>query len=259
MLDFTAHPLAGKKGIILGIANEHSIAYGCAQAFRGLGADVGVTYTNDKARPFVEPLAKALGAPIILPCDVRVPGQLENVFQVAEQTWGKLDFALHSIASAPKQDLHGPLSQCSRDGFLQAMEVSCYSFIRMAHLAAAMMRDGGTILTMSYYGVEKVIEHYNVMGPVKAALESAVRYLASEFGPRGIRVHAISPGPVMTRAASGIEDFDELLERVARLAPAHRLVTIDDVGAATAFLATDYAKLMTGETVYVDGGYHIVG
>jgi enoyl-[acyl-carrier protein] reductase I len=259
MFDFSARPLAGKKGVILGIANEHSIAYGCAQAFRGLGADVALTYANDKARPFVEPLAKVLEAPIFLPCDVRVLGQLENVFQVAEQTWGKLDFALHSIALAPKQDLHSPLSQCSRDGFLQAMEVSCYSFIRMAHLAAPLMRDGGTILTMTYYGAEKVIENYNVMGPVKAALESSVRYLANEFGPKRIRVHAISPGPIKTRAASGIEHFDELLERAAQRAPARDLVSIEDVGSTTAFLATDYARLMTGETIYVDGGYHIVG
>jgi enoyl-[acyl-carrier protein] reductase I len=182
MIEFSARPLAGKKGVILGIANEHSIAYGCAQAFRGLGADVALTYSGEKAKPHVEPLAKALEAPIFLPCDVRAPEQLENVFQVIEKTWGKLDFALHSIASAPKQDLHSPLSQCSRDGFLQAMDVSCYSFIRMAHLAASMMRDGGTILTMTYYGAEKVIENYNVMGAVKAALESSVRYLASEFG-----------------------------------------------------------------------------
>jgi len=190
---------------------------------------------------------------------VRVPEQLENEFQVIEKTWGKLDFALHSIASAPKQDLHSPLSQCSRDGFLQAMDVSCYSFIRMARLAASMMRDGGTILTMTYYGAEKVIENYNVMGAVKAALESSVRYLATEFGPKRIRVHAISPGPIRTRAASGIEHFDELLDRAAQRAPARDLVSIEDVGATTAFLATDCAKLMTGEIVYVDGGYHIVG
>ena len=259
MIEFSARPLAGKKGVILGIANEHSIAYGCAQAFRGLGADVALTYSGEKAKPHVEPLAKALEAPIFLPCDVRAPEQLENVFQAIEKTWGKLDFALHSIASAPKQDLHSPLSQCSRDGFLQAMDVSCYSFIRMAHLAASMMRDGGTILTMTYYGAEKVIENYNVMGAVKAALESSVRYLASEFGPKRIRVHAISPGPIRTRAASGIEHFDELLDRAAQRAPARDLVSIEDVGATTAFLATDYAKLMTGEIVYVDGGYHIVG
>lgn len=259
MTEFSARPLAGKKGVVLGIANEHSIAYGCAKAFRGLGADVAVTYSGDKARPFVEPLAKALEAPIFLPCDVRAPEQLENVFQVIEKMWGNLDFALHSIASAPKQDLHSPLSQCSRNGFLEAMDVSCYSFIRMAHLAAPLMRDGGTILTMTYYGAEKVIENYNVMGAVKAALESSVRYLASEFGPKRIRVHAISPGPIQTRAASGIEHFDELLERAARRAPARDLVSIEDVGATTAFLATEYARLMTGETIYVDGGYHIVG
>jgi len=259
MTEFTARPLAGKKGIIFGMSNQHSIAYGCAQAFRGLGADVAVTYSGEKSKPFAEPCAKALDAAMFLPCDMRVPGQLENVFQVVQQTWGKLDFALHSIASAPKEDLHSPLSQCSRDGFLQAMDISCYSFIRIAHFAASLMRGGGTILTMTYYGAERVVEHYNVMGPVKAALESAVRYLADELGPRGIRVHAISPGPIKTRAASGIEHFDELLERAAQRAPERELVSIEDVGATTAFLATDYARLMTGEVVYVDGGYHIVG
>jgi enoyl-[acyl-carrier protein] reductase I len=249
MVEFSARPLAGKKGIVLGIANEHSIAFGCAQAFRGLGADLAITYSVEKAKPFVEPLARALQAPIFLPCDVTGPGQLESVFQSVEQTWGKLDFALHSIASAPKQDLHSPLSNCSREGFLQAMNVSCYSFIRMAHLAAPLMRDGGTILTMTYYGAEKVIDNYNVMGPVKAALESSVRYLANELGPKRIRVHAISPGPIKTRAASGIAHFDELLERAAQRAPARDLVSVDDVGATTAFLATDYARLMTGEVI----------
>ncbi len=258
-IEFSARPLAGKKGVIFGIANQYSIAYGCAQAFRGLGSDLALTYLGEKAKPHAEPLAKALDAPILLPCDVRVPEQLENVFQVIEKTWGKLDFALHSIASAPKQDLHSPLSQCSRDGFLQAMDVSCYSFIRMAHLAASMMHDGGTILTMTYYGAEKVIDNYNVMGVVKAALESSVRYLASELGPKRIRVHAVSPGPIRTRAASGIEHFDQLLERAAQRAPERDLVSIEDVGATTAFLATDYARLMTGEIVHVDGGYHILG
>ncbi len=259
MIDTTQKPLGGKKGLVLGIANEHSIAYGCAQAFRDLGAELAVTYLNDKAKPYVEPLATELEAAIFLPCDMLEPGQLDAVFKTIGQTWGRLDFALHAIAFAPKEDLHGRLADCSRDGFLQAMDVSCHSFIRMARLAEPLMHDGGTIFTMSYYGAEKVIEHYNVMGPVKAALESAVRYLAYELGPRGIRVHAISPGPVKTRAASGIDHFDELLERAARRAPAHHLVSIEDVGAATAFLATDYAKLITGETVYVDGGYHILG
>jgi len=252
-------PLAGKKGLVLGIANDQSIAYGCAEAFRALGADLAVSYLNEKAKPYVEPLAKQLEARLFLPCDVRQPGQLEAVFAQIEKEWGKIDFALHAIAFAPKEDLHGRLADCSRDGFLTAMDVSCHSFIRMAHLAEPLMKDGGALFTMSYYGAEKVIEHYNVMGPVKAALESAVRYLAYEFGPKGIRVHAISPGPIKTRAASGIANFDTLMDEAAKRAPAHRLVSIQDVGVATAVLATDYAKLMTGETVYVDGGYHIIG
>jgi enoyl-[acyl-carrier protein] reductase I len=252
-------PLAGKKGLVLGIANEHSIAFGCAKAFRALGAELAITYANDKTRTYVEPLARDLMAPILLPCDVRQPGQLEAVFQTMEQTWGGLDFALHSIAFAPKEDLHGRLADSSREGFLLAMDVSCHSFIRMARLAEPLMRNGGALFAMSYYGAEKVIEHYNLMGPVKAALESAVRYLAYELGPKAIRVHAISAGPIRTRAASGIDHFDDLLESAAKRAPARCLVSIDDVGAATAVLATDYAKLITGETVYVDAGYHIVG
>ena len=259
MIDLTKKPLAGKKGLVLGIANEHSIAYGCARAFRAFDAELAITYLNEKAKPYVEPLARELEAPIFLPCDVREPGQLDAVFQTISQTWGKLDFALHAIAFAPIEDLHGRLADCSCEGFLLAMNVSCHSFIRMARLAEPLMRDGGALFTMSYYGAEKVVEHYNVMGPVKAALESAVRYLAYELGPRGIRVHAISPGPIKTRAASGIDHFDELMERAAERAPAKRLVSIEDVGVATAVLATDYAKLITGETVYVDGGYHILG
>jgi enoyl-[acyl-carrier protein] reductase I len=252
-------PLDGKKGLVLGIANEHSIAYGCAEAFRALGAELAISYLNEKAKQYVEPLAKSLDARLFLPCDVRQPGQLEAVFEAIERTWGALDFALHAIAFAPKEDLHGRLADCSRDGFLTAMDVSCHSFIRMAHLAEPLMRDGGALFTMSYYGAEKVIEHYNVMGPVKAALESAVRYLAFELGHKGIRVHAISPGPIKTRAASGIANFDQLMEQAASRAPAGKLVSIEDVGIATAVLATDYAKLITGETVYVDGGYHILG
>lgn len=259
MMDIKPNPLSDKKGLILGIANEHSIAYGCGEAFRALGAELAISYLNEKAKPYVEPLAKQLEARLFLPCDVRQPGQLEAVFQAIERQWGKLDFALHAIAFAPKEDLHGRLADCSRDGFLTAMDVSCHSFIRLAHLAEPLMRDGGALFTMSYYGAEKVIEHYNVMGPVKAALESAARYLAYELGPKGIRVHAISPGPIKTRAASGIANFDALMEQAAKRAPSRHLVSIEDVGVATAMLATDYAKLITGETVYVDGGYHILG
>jgi enoyl-[acyl-carrier protein] reductase I len=191
--------------------------------------------------------------------DVRDPHQLKDMFDAIARTWGRLDFALHSIAFAPKEDLQGRLIDCSRDGFLQAMDVSCHSFMRMARLAAPLMREGGALFTMSYYGAEKVIEHYNVMGPVKAALESAARNLAYELGAQGIRVHAISPGPVKTRAASGLDHFVDLLERAAKRSPAKRLISIEDVGTAVALLATDYAKLITGETVYVDGGYHIMG
>jgi enoyl-[acyl-carrier protein] reductase I len=250
---------AGKKGLVTGVANEQSIAYGCAKAFRRLGAEVALTYLNDKARPYVEPLARELGAPIFMPLDVRVEGSMEAVFDSIAKNWGRLDFVVHSMAFVPKDDLHGRVVDCSRDGFLLAMDVSCHSFIRMARLAEPLMTQGGTLFTMSFYGAHKVVEHYNIMGPVKAALEAASRYLAWELGPKGIRVHVISPGPLKTRAASGISHFDEMLEEAAARAPARQLVTIDDVGIATAALAGDGARLITGETIYVDGGLHIVG
>jgi len=254
-------PLAGKKGIVIGIANDQSIAWGCAQAFRGIGADLCMTYLNEKSKKFTEPLAKALdiSSSLYLPCDVREEGQLEAVFEAIDKQWGRLDFALHSIAFAPRDDLHGRVVDCSQEGFAMAMDISCHSFIRMAKLAEPLMTDGGALFTMSYFGAEKVVESYNVMGPVKAALEATARYLAAELGPKGIRVNPISPGPIMTRAASGIGRFDELMEKAAERAPARALVTIEDVGMATAFLATDFAKLITGDTMYVDGGYHVVG
>ena len=252
-------PLAFKKGLVIGIANDSSIAWGCATAFRRFGADLAVTYLNDKAKPHVEPLAEQLGCELFLPCDVREEGELEAVFDAIRQRWGRLDFVLHSIAFAPREDLHGRLTDSSRDGFMMAMDVSCHSFIRTARLAEPLMKDGGSIFAMSYYGAEKVVEHYNLMGPVKSALESCVRYLAYELGGQGIRLHAISPGPIKTRAASGIDRFDELLDKAAERAPMGRLVSIEDVGQATALLATDAARLITGETLYVDGGLHILG
>jgi enoyl-[acyl-carrier protein] reductase I len=254
-------PLAGKKALVLGIANDQSIAYGCALAFRAFGADVSITYLNEKSKKYTERLAKHLGVPdsLYLPCDVREPGQLEAVFAAIEREWGHLDVALHSIAFAPREDLHGRVVDCSKDGFLMAMDVSCHSFIRMAKLAEPLMKDGGALITMSYFGAERVVEHYNLMGPVKAALQTAAIYLAAELGPKGIRVHPISPGPIKTRAASGIDRFDELMQMAAEKAPARALCTIEDVGMATAFLATDYAKLVTGDVMYIDGGYHIVG
>jgi enoyl-[acyl-carrier protein] reductase I len=250
--------LRGKKALVTGIANDQSIAWGCAKAFRMFGADVAITYLNDKARRHVEPLAEKLNAEMLMPLDLQVKGQLENVFEVIEDQWGRLDTCLHSIAFAPKDDLQGRVVDCSREGFLLATEISCWSFIRMAKLAEPLMTAGGTLSTMTYFGSQMVVENYNMMGPVKAALEASVRYLAAELGPKGIRVHAISPGPLKTRAASGITDFDELLEKAQSKAPAQSLVSIDDVGAATAFLATDAAKLITGTTLYIDGGYHII-
>ena len=195
---------------------------------------------------------------ILAPLDLREDGQLESLFERIGREWGQLDFLLHSIAFAPRDDLHGRVVDCSKDGFLQAMDISCWSFIRMAKLAEPLMRNGGALFCMTYYGSEMVVENYNLMGPVKAALESATRYMAAELGPKGIRVHAISPGPLKTRAASGIAEFDEMLDRAQAKAPMHRLVSIDDVGLATAYLATDAAKLLTGQTIYIDGGYHII-
>jgi len=250
--------LEGKQGLIVGIANEQSIAWGCAKAFRALGAEVAVTYLNEKAKKFVEPLARELEAPILMPLDVRTPGQMEAVFERIDKEWGRLDFLIHSIAFSPKDTLCGRVVDVPQDGFLTTMDVSCWSFIRMAHLAEPLMTRGGTLFTMTYYGSQMVVENYNIMGVAKAALESAVRYMAAELGPKGIRVHAISPGPLATRAASGIPEFDELLDKAKSKAPARSLVSIDDVGVATAFLAHDAAKLITGETLYVDGGYHII-
>jgi len=250
--------LRGRRGLVLGIANEHSIAYGCARAFRAAGAELAVTYVNDKAKPFVEPLAEALGCSITAPCDVRIPGQLEALFERIEREWGRLDFVLHSIAYAPKEDLHGRVTDCSAAGFAMAMDVSCHSFIRIARLAEPLMRQGGCLLTVSFYGSERVVEHYNLMGPVKAALESTARYLAAELGPKDIRVHAISPGPMRTRAASGLDRFDELLERAAAQAPQKRLASIDDVGALAAYLVGDGGKMLTGTVIPVDGGQHVM-
>jgi enoyl-[acyl-carrier protein] reductase I len=251
--------LAGKNALVVGIANEHSIAYGCAKAFHSLGAELAITYLNDKARPHVQPAAKSLGASIFLPLDVQHPGELEAVFEAIRKQWGRLDILVHSIAFAPKEDLQGGLLDCSAEGFKVAMDVSCHSFVRMAKLAAPLMTEGGTMFAMSYHGAQKVVPNYNVMGPVKAALEASCRYLAHELGPKGIRVHPISPGPLKTRAASGLKDFDLLLNEAASRAPVGELVDIDDVGYACAFLATPYARRMTGQTLYVDGGVNIMG
>ncbi|SUZ31120.1 Enoyl-[acyl-carrier-protein] reductase [NADH] FabI [Roseibaca ekhonensis] len=250
--------LKGKKGLIVGIANRHSIGAGCAAAFRVSGADLCITYQNDKARKFVEPVANEVGAEMFLPLDVTDHDQTEAVFAEIEKTWGKLDFLLHSIAFCPKDDLHGRVVDCSQKGFALAMDVSVHSLIRLANKAEPLMKDGGTILTVSYHGAERVVDHYNIMGPVKAALEATTRYLSVELGHKNIRVNALSPGPLQTRAASGIDHFDTLIDDAKARAPLHRLTTIDEVGAMAACLVTDFARSVSGNTAYIDGGHHVV-
>lgn len=250
--------LEGKNALVIGVANNESIAYGCAKAFRAAGAELAITWLNEKARPHVEPLAEELGSSITGALDVSVPGQLETLFDLIGARWGKLDILVHSIAFAPKADLQGGLLNCSAEGFAKAMDVSCHSFVRMAKLAAPLMTEGGSMFAMSYLGANRVVANYNVMGPVKAALEAVCRYLAYELGPQGIRVHAISPGPLKTRAASGLKDFELMLNEAAQKAPLGELVDIMDVGFTCAYLAAPFAKRITGGVVYVDGGANLI-
>lgn len=250
--------LKGKRGLVVGVANGDSIAFGCAAKLRAFGADIALTYLNEKAKPHVAPLAQQIDAGLLLPLDVSQAGQMQAVFEEIRQTWGSIDFVIHSIAFAPRDDLHGRIVDCSQTGFLQAMQVSCHSFIEMAHHAEPLMNPGGALITMSYYGADKVVNNYNLMGPVKAALESSVRYLAKELGEKDIRVFAVSPGPLRTRAASGIAHFDELIDMAVTRAPGRRLVDIAEVGRAVAFLVGGGASGMTGDVVYVDAGLHIM-
>lgn len=251
--------LQGRKILVVGVANDQSIAWGCARMFRSAGADLAITYLNAKAEPYVRPLAEQLDADIIMPLDVRERGQTEALFQAITERWGRLDTLLHSIAFCPREDLHGRVVDCSADGFAIAMDVSVHSFLRLIKHAEPLMPHGGTCMTVTFYGSEKVVEHYNIMGPVKAALESTVRYVAAELGPKGISVHALSPGPLKTRAASGIAEFDELLNAAAARAPTHHLATIEDVGAYAVFLSSSEAWNVTGVVHPIDGGYSITG
>ncbi|RVU35980.1 enoyl-[acyl-carrier-protein] reductase FabI [Hwanghaeella grinnelliae] len=257
-MDMPVGLLAGKTGLVVGVANDKSIAAGCAKAFSAAGANLALTYLNEKAKPHVEPVANAVGADLLMPLDVEQDGQMETLFAAIEERWGRLDFLLHSIAFSPKDDLHGRVVDSSREGFGRAMDVSVHSFVRMARLAEPLMKQGGCMLTVSYYGAEKVVDHYNIMGPVKSALESTMRYMSSELGPAGIRVNALSPGPIETRAASGIADFDTLIEQAKTRAPERKLATIEDVGALATCLVSDYARSVTGNVAYVDGGYHVM-
>lgn len=249
--------LAGKVALVVGVANIHSIATGCAQAFRGAGAEVALTYAGEQARPYVDPVAKAIGAALLLPLDVEVEGEMEAAFAAVAARWGRLDILVHSIAFCRADDLHGRVTDCSSAGFAQAMDISVHSLIRMARLAEPLMTEGGTILTMTYYGGEKVIDHYNIMGPVKAALAGVLRSLAVELGPRRIRVNALSPGPLRTRAGSGIAHFDELIDAARLRSPDDAQVTIEDVGEVAVMLASNGARCISGDTIYVDSGFHV--
>ena len=250
--------LEGKRGLVVGIANENSIAWGCAKAFRAFGAEVAVTYLNEKAKKFVAPLAKELEAPIFLPLDVNAPARWRrSSSRFPSNGASSISWSIRS-PFRPRTPCRAASSTSPATASCTTMDVSVWTFIRMAHLAEPLMRKGGTMFTMTYYGSQMVVKNYNIMGVAKAALESAVRYMAAELGPKGIRVHAISPGPLATRAASGIPEFDALLDKAKAKAPARSLVSIDDVGVATAFLAHDAARLITGETLYIDGGYHII-
>jgi len=250
--------LTGHKALVVGVANEQSIAWGCARALRDQGADLAITYLNDKAERLVRPLAEEIGAEIIMPLDVKNDGEADALFGEIRQRWGKLDTLVHSIAFCPKEDLHARVLDCSAEGFGVAMDISVHSFLRMVRRAEPLMAEGGTCMTVSFYGSEKVVANYNIMGPVKAALESVVRYVAAELGPKGISVHALSPGPLKTRAASGIAHFDELLNEASERTPTHMLATIEDVGAYAAFLASREAANVTGGVHYIDGGHNIV-
>lgn len=249
--------LAGKKGLILGLANEHSIAWGCTRLAHRMGAQLVTSCLNDKALTHVQPLTQGLGV-TTLACNVEEPGSLARLVEQAVSELGSLDFVIHSIAWAPLEDLHGKVIDSSSTGFARAMEVSCHSFATLAHLCAPHMPRGGSMLSMSYLGAEEVVPHYGLMGPVKAALESLVRYMAAELGPNGIRVHAVSPGPIPTRAASGIEAFDALMQSAQAKAPLGRLVTLDEIAELCMFLCSDASSGMTGQTLFVDAGCHAV-
>lgn len=249
--------LEGKRGLVVGIANDHSIAAGCAMAFSAAGAELAVTYANDKSKPYVVPVVAELNAPIFLPLDVTSDAQMNAVFDEIKAQWGTLDFLVHSIAFCPAEDLHGPVTQCSKEGFAVAMDVSVHSLIRLARQAVPLMPNGGSIITMSYYGAEKVVDDYNIMGPVKSALQGTVRYLAAELGPKQIRVNALSPGPVQTRAGSGIAHFDKLIDEARRHAPTQSLVTIDDIGHVATGLVSDLSAKVTGDITFIDGGHHV--
>lgn len=253
----TGFSLQGKRGLVLGVANQQSIAWGCAQVAHSLGARMLLSCVNEKAQQYVAPLAQQIDAELLV-CNVEQPESLQQLVDRAVAQFGQIDFLIHSIAWAPLEDLHGRVTDSSEQGFLQAMSISCHSFARLAKALEPHLSERASLITMTYLGAEEAVANYGLMGPVKAALESLVRYLATEMGPRNCRVHAVSPGPVPTRAASGLADFDELMAKAVRRSPLGRLVTLEEIGQLSAFLISDASSGMTGQTLYVDGGYHIV-
>jgi enoyl-[acyl-carrier protein] reductase I len=256
----TAQPLmAGKKGLILGIANDRSLAWGIARAVAGQGAELALTYQGEALLKRIRPLAEQLGSGIVLPADVTDSASLDNLFAELGERWGRLDFLVHAVAFSDKEELKGRYIATSLANFQHTMQVSCYSFTELARRAEPLMTDGGSLLTLTYYGAERVMPHYNVMGVAKAALEASVRYLAVDMGGKRIRVNAISAGPVKTLAASGIGDFRYILKWNEYYAPLKRNTTLDDVGGAAVYLLSDLAAGTTGEVLHVDSGYHVVG
>ncbi|HMB10642.1 enoyl-ACP reductase FabI [Saliniramus sp.] len=251
--------LAGKRGLIMGVANNRSIAWGIARAARQQGAELAFTYQGDALKKRVGPLAEQLDAILVGHCDVTDGASIDAVFAEVERVWGKLDFIVHCIAFSDKDELTGRYIETSEENFNRSLNISCYSFTAVAQRAEKLMRDGGSMLTLTYYGAEKWMPHYNVMGVAKAALEASVRYLAADLGPDNIRVNAISAGPIKTLAASGIGDFRYILKWNEYNAPLRRTVTIEEVGETAAFLLSDLSRGVTGEVLHVDAGYHVVG
>ena len=254
----TGELMKGKKGLIMGVANSSSIAWGIARAVANEGAELAFSYQGEALKKRVDPLAAQLGSSLVLPCDVSDEASIEKLFQSLQQEWGTLDFVVHAIGFSDKDQLRGRYADTTRDNFLMTMDISVYSFTAVARHASAMMPNGGSLLTLTYYGAEKVMPHYNVMGVAKAALEASVRYLAADFGPRNIRVNAVSAGPLRTLAGAGVTDARLMLNYQRKNAPMRRMVTHEEVGGSVLYLASHLANGVTGEIHYVDAGYNIM-
>jgi len=251
--------LEGKKGLIIGVANAHSIAWGIAQQVHAHGAELAFTYLNESLEKRVRPLAESVGAKLIVPCDVQDDQSVATAFEAVKQQWGSLDFLIHAVAFAQREDLDGRFVDTSREGFRIALDVSAYSLVALARQAAPLMPAGGSMVALTYYGAQKVVRNYNVMGVAKAALEASVRYLAADLGAQGIRVNAISAGPIKTLSAKGIRDFNDMLRHASEKAPLGRNVEAAEVGKSALYLVSDLSSGVTGETHYVDAGYNVLG